>query len=77
VVWCPWVDVGSKSAKLGLVYWIRSEENNRFPGQRRDVLMFVAGRTAVDVGRRKDVFVIPVMAVYGKLHVLRILKTSK
>jgi hypothetical protein len=24
-----WVDVGSKSAKIGLVYWIRGEEDNR------------------------------------------------
>jgi hypothetical protein len=51
-----WVDVGSKSAKIGLVYWIRGEENNRFQG--RDVLVFVTGRTAVDVGRRIDVLVV-------------------
>jgi hypothetical protein len=24
-----WVDVGSKSAKIGLVYWIRGKEDNR------------------------------------------------
>jgi hypothetical protein len=24
-----WVDVGSKSAKLSLLYWIRGEEDNR------------------------------------------------
>ena len=31
--------------------------DNRFPGQRRDVIVFVAGKIVVDVGRRMDVFV--------------------
>jgi hypothetical protein len=28
-----WVDVRSKSAKIGLVYWIRGKENNRRGGE--------------------------------------------
>jgi hypothetical protein len=31
-----WVDVGSKSAKFGYLYWIRGEEDNRRGGKNRD-----------------------------------------
>ena len=50
-----WVDVGSKSTKSGRS--LLDSGQRRQPVGGEDVIVFVAGKIVVDVGRRMDVFV--------------------